>query len=91
MSRRNKSFTQLLLLIVVGFSFPAVSGARLRVSSPYRVPFEIINNLIVVRVQVNNSKPLSFILDTGASGSVINESRAKELGLQLEGEAEATT
>lgn len=92
MNRRNKSFTRLLvLLIVVCFSSTAVSGARLRVSSPYRVPFEIINNLIVVKVQVNNSKPLSFILDTGASGSVINESRAKELGLRLEGEAEATT
>jgi hypothetical protein len=91
MIHRNKSFPQLLLLIVLYSSFPASSGARLQASSPESVPFEMINNLIFIKVQVNNSKPLSFILDTGASGSVINASRAKELGLSLEGETEATT
>ena len=91
MSRWSKSFTQLLLLNVLCLYISVALGAIPQPRSSARIPFEIINNLIIVKVQVNNSKPLSFILDTGASSSVINESRAKELGLKLEGGAEATT
>ena len=55
------------------------------------VPFEFINNVVLLQVKVNGSKPLSFILDTGASGTVISENKAKELGLKLEGQADAST
>ena len=59
--------------------------------SSYRIPFELTNNLVVLQGSINNSKPLFLLLDTGASGSVINESRAKELGLNLEGQTKAAT
>lgn len=53
----------------------------------FTVPFEVSNNLVVVQATVNGSKPLSFILDTGASGTVISEKAAKDFGLKLEGQA----
>jgi hypothetical protein len=68
-------------------AFGAVSQAR----SSHRIPFELTNNLVVLQGSINNSKPLFLLLDTGASGSVINESRAKELGLNLEGQTKAAT
>ena len=57
---------------------------------PFSVPFEASNNLIIVQTSVNGAKPLSFILDTGASGTVISESAAKDLGLKLEGQGNAS-
>ena len=53
--------------------------------SALNIPLEIDNNIILMRVSVNNSKPLKFIFDTGASHSVINSQRAAELGLKTQG------
>ncbi|HVG30257.1 MAG TPA: aspartyl protease family protein [Pyrinomonadaceae bacterium] len=47
-----------------------------------RIPFELADNLIYVRTRVNDSEPLWFILDTGASASILNERVAKGLGLR---------
>lgn len=55
-------------------------------NSTLGIPLEIDNNLILVRVNVNNSKPLKFIFDTGASISVIHSRRAAELGLKAQGQ-----
>ncbi len=57
----------------------------------FSIPFQTSNNLVIVQATVNGSKPLSFILDTGASGTVISENAAKDLGLKLEGQADAST
>jgi hypothetical protein len=43
-----------------------------------------------MRVRVNNSKPLKFIFDTGASHTGIDSKRAAELGIKSEGEARGT-
>jgi len=53
--------------------------------SSLRVPFELANNLIVVKARVNSSGPLHFIFDTGASISVIDPQSAKALGLRAKG------
>lgn len=55
--------------------------------SALKIPLEIDNNIILIRVSVNDSKPLKFIFDTGASFSVINSERAAELGLKPQGKA----
>jgi hypothetical protein len=47
-----------------------------------RIPFELYANVIFLQARVNNSPPLWFILDTGASGTLINTSRVKGLGLK---------
>ena len=45
------------------------------------IPVQVANNLVLVPVQVNGSAPLAFILDTGASGLVIDARRVPELKL----------
>jgi predicted aspartyl protease len=50
------------------------------------IPFALVNKHIVVRVNVNGSRPLSFVLDTGAKEAIIKLDRAKELGLNLYGQ-----
>jgi len=50
------------------------------------IPFELINRHIFLKVKVNNSRPLSFVLDTGDRFAIISLDRAKELGLKLQGE-----
>jgi predicted aspartyl protease len=56
-----------------------------------RIPFELTNNLVLLQARVNGSKSIPFILDTGASATVINKRLTEELGLKTEGEGEATT
>lgn len=68
-------------------------GPKARFTSGDRalnIPLEIDNNIILMRVSVNGSKPLRFIFDTGASHSAINSKRAVELWLKTRGEASGT-
>jgi hypothetical protein len=57
-------------------TFPGPSGLR--------IPFELVGNLVCLKVRVNGSEPLSFVLDTGASATVLDSDQADRLGLQLE-------
>lgn len=51
----------------------------------HHVPLEIDNNIILMSVNLNGSKPLRFIFDTGASVSAIDYTRATELRLKMGG------
>ena len=53
--------------------------------SALRVPFELSNDLIVLKVRVNKSRPLNFLFDTGASISVIDPQAARALRLRAKG------
>jgi hypothetical protein len=92
---RNKLINLLILFVCCGFFFqteaqqsrktPVVSEVRFDSGNSARnIPFELHNNHIYLQVKVNNSEPLSFILDTGAS-SVISRQQAKSLGLKFSG------
>lgn len=81
---RNKWLLISAVIILVGItacSRLVLEGNRenrdIRIKSPYQakstVPFELINNLIVVPVRINNSDTLKFVLDTGAGRTVITE------------------
>src|SRR5262249_43842777 len=54
-------------------------------NSALRIPLEIDNKIILMRVSVNGSTPLRFIFDSGASASAISSKRASELGLKTKG------
>jgi hypothetical protein len=53
------------------------------------IPIELNGVHIFVQARVNDSEPLWFILDTGASVTVVEKEKAKELGLPMKGEIEA--
>ena len=58
-------------------------------AAPITIPFELINRHIILKVSVNKSRPLSFVLDTGDKFAIIDLDRAKELGLNLQGQVRA--
>jgi hypothetical protein len=50
------------------------------------IPFELVARHIMLKVKINNSRPLSFVFDTGDKVAIVDTERAKELGLKLEGQ-----
>ncbi|MGD0508018.1 MAG: aspartyl protease family protein [Terriglobales bacterium] len=70
----------------VGTSSKVVSEARSSSSSRSlaTIPFELFFNEIYVRVRVNNSEPLWFVVDSGAGGWIVDRAHATQLGLHLE-------
>ena len=93
------SIRSLLLLIVVALgaafgNYPCARAAKaehLPVGSSAippsiqnrAIPFALFGNRIYLGVKVNGAGPFRFILDTGASVSVINQARSAELGLKV--------
>jgi predicted aspartyl protease/outer membrane lipoprotein-sorting protein len=55
-----------------------------------RMPLERVDNAIFVQARINNSPPLAFVLDTGASATVIDARRARSLGLKSAGNVGGT-
>jgi aspartyl protease/PDZ domain-containing protein len=49
------------------------------------IPFDLAIRHVVVNVKVNDSRPLAFVLDTGASAAIVRMDTARELGLSLYG------
>jgi hypothetical protein len=83
----------LLSLIVFSLLLPTAASRTFQttpkpaaVASTVTIPFELVNKHVVIQVKVNNSRPLSFVLDTGDKFAIIDLDRAKELGLSLQGE-----
>ncbi len=90
MKRRMKR-SAALSLITLGLLLSTTPSRTIQsnsraLSQTVTIPFELVNRHIVLKVQVDNSRPLSFVLDTGDQLAIINLDRAKELGLKLEGE-----
>jgi aspartyl protease/PDZ domain-containing protein len=50
------------------------------------IPFELVTRHIVVKVRINDSRPLSFVFDTGDKMGIVDIGVAKELGLKLHGQ-----
>lgn len=65
---------------------PGQAAATSSQSGPITIPFELVTRHIMVPVRINNSRPLSFVLDTGDKFGVVNTERAQELGLNLQGQ-----
>jgi hypothetical protein len=55
------------------------------IAAPVTIPFELVTRHVIVQAKVNNSRPLSFVLDTGANAAIVTMATATELGLTLEG------
>ena len=55
-----------------------------------KIPFDLTGNLILVQARFNDSKSLWFIVDTGATDSVIDSQLAKTLSLKAVGRTVGT-
>jgi hypothetical protein len=72
-------------LLCVGAVHRTPAAAILPAATPVTIPFELVARHIVVKAAINNSRPLSFVLDTGANSAIVRLPVAKELGLTLYG------
>jgi hypothetical protein len=70
--------------LVAGLGLPTAASQR-ATGSAVSIPFDLATRHIIVQGTINNSRPLSFVLDTGASAAIVRIDTAKELGLTLEG------
>jgi hypothetical protein len=61
-------------------------GQAVSAKSEISLPFELISNHVFLRGSVAGSGPLWFVLDTGDKFGVIDLTKAKALGLQLQGQ-----
>lgn len=73
------------LLAVVRLASGSAAMRQPAAKLPVTIPFELANRHVIVQLRVNNSRPLSFVLDTGADTAIVRMSTALELGLPLEG------
>jgi len=84
----SRSWIRFILSAILTFSLGAASTAvalDVRFTSgrnALKIPFRLYNNHIYLRVAVNGSAPLWFVLDTGAL-NIIASKHARALGLKL--------
>jgi hypothetical protein len=64
---------------------PAPRAAVRPPRAPVTIPFDLATRHIVVTARINGSRPLSFVLDTGADMALVMSGVAKELGLSTYG------
>jgi hypothetical protein len=83
----------LLAFVVIVLSLATAASRTIQTNSKtaapaseVSIPFELVMRHIVLKVKINNSRPLSFVLDTGDKVAIVDTERAKELGLNLQGQ-----
>ena len=87
MSHRKAS---IILLVAMGFCLAQASHQNVPAAQasavPIVIPFELVNRHVLIQVKINNSPAMSFIFDTGDKVAVVDSTRARSLGLNLQGE-----
>ena len=65
----------LLLILLVSFSSEVFGRFYFKNSRQkfMTLPIELVNNLVIIKVQINASDTLKFLLDTGVKTSVLTE------------------
>ena len=84
----RRTLATLLFVLCASPAYSAkqtVTGARTTTQNPVVIPFEFVTRHILIKVRINNSAPLSFILDTGDKVAIVDIGKARSLGLTLEG------
>src|SRR5438874_3743677 len=67
-------------------AFHANKATAIASDAPITIPFELVTRHIMLKVKINNSRPLSFVFDTGDKVGIVDTEVAKELGLKMEGQ-----
>ena len=103
---RLSNFISLILLLSVSSHVDAQHSKRNKVArnppprppkvhfisgnNALKIPFELTGNLVLVQARFNNSPQLWFIVDTGATDTVIDSQLAKQLRLKAVGRTVGT-
>ena len=81
------AFVVVTLLLATAASRTAQTNSQpAATSSSVSIPFELVARHIVLKVKIDNSRPLSFVFDTGDKVAIVDAEVAKELGLNLQGQ-----
>jgi aspartyl protease len=87
---KHVAFAIVLLSCVLASNTPSRASAPQRgAAAAVSIPFELATHHVIVKAQVNGSRPLSFLLDTGANVAIVRMDTARELGLSLHGNVNA--
>jgi hypothetical protein len=80
----------LVLLLLAGAApTPGATAGQPTSAAPVTIPIEVTGQHVLLKASVNKSRPLFFVLDTGATAAIVRMAVAKELGLSLTGEVKA--
>jgi predicted aspartyl protease len=86
MKRLATAFVLPLLVVSSSETGPSATAVQKTAAAPTAIAFELANRHVIVKVSINRSRPLSFVLDTGAHVAIVRLDVAKELGLSLAGD-----
>lgn len=73
------------------FSMPAEKRLARLAEGPVEIPFEYVYNQILIKARVNGQKDATFIVDTGASQSMLEDKFANSVGTTQESNYSVTT
>jgi hypothetical protein len=73
------------------FEAPEIASTTIGKDEVIEVPFEYLSNEVVLKAKVNDKEELPFIVDTGATQSVLDRAVAKSLGNLQESDLKMTT
>src|SRR3954467_1818798 len=79
-----------LLLLLVSLGCTSTPAASFKIDGgreSFTLPFRLVDNRVFIEVKVNGQGPLHFILDTGASGTIMRPT-AERLGLKILNESQ---
>jgi hypothetical protein len=62
------------------FQLPEIAESAIGKDEVVAIPFDYISNEVIVKAKVNDKDELNFVIDTGATQSVLDKSVAKTLG-----------
>jgi hypothetical protein len=83
----GKTLTILLIILVLSGLFSQSCVKTMLVDSNREeallteIPLRLYGSVILMELSIDESGPLTFIFDTGAGGTIINESTAVKLGI----------
>lgn len=70
--------------VFCSFLFLIISPAIFSQEAIEIIPFKLVENLIFFEMQINDSPNLTFLFDTGAGITVVNEKTAAQLNLKVD-------
>jgi hypothetical protein len=81
-------FTVIVLLLTASISKFAIAHSTHKL--PITIPIVVADNLVYMQGRINGSRPLSIVLDTGSSLSIVKPVVAQQIGLHPSGSAETS-